>query len=123
MNESNPPFDLEERTYEFALRVRRMIKRRDWDPSSWSDVQQLLRSSGSVAANYVESRDAISDDDFTYRIRISRKESRESALWLRLLHDSNSLSTDEAAEISALVSESDELRRIFSSIILRRTKR
>lgn len=115
-----PPYDLEERTYEFALRTRLVLKQRDWDPTSWSDVNQLLRSSGSVAANYIEAQEAVSDNDFTHRIRICRKESRESALWLRLLDDTTPLTDSEASEVQRLLAETVELARIFTSIIRKR---
>ncbi len=115
-----PPYDLEERTYEFARRVRMFLKQREWDPTSWTDVNQLLRSSGSVAANYIEAQEAVSDSDFTHRIRICRKEVRESSLWLRLLDDTNALSRDESDETAHLLEEIQELTRIFTSIILKR---
>lgn len=115
-----PPYDLEERIYEFALRTRLVLKQRDWDPTSWSDVNQLLRSSGSVAANYIEAQEAVSDNDFTHRIRICRKESRESALWLRLLDDTTPLTDSEASEVQRLLAETVELARIFTSIIRKR---
>lgn len=121
MNEKTPPFDLEERTYQLALRVRLFLKGRDWHRVNWSDVTQLLRSSGSVAANYVESQEAVSDDDFTYRIRLCRKETRESSLWLRLLNDTNELRLADASEYSALLGETGELARIFTSILRKRT--
>jgi len=116
------PQDLEERTYEFALRTRLLLKQREWDPTSWSDVQQLLRSSGSVASNYLEAQDALSSDDFIYRNRICRKEARESGLWLNLLRDTNELSDDQNREIDDLIAETHELRKIFSAIILRRLR-
>ena len=103
MTEKTPPFDLEERTHEFALRVRLFLKGRDCHRVNWTDVTQLLRSSGSVAANYVESQEAVSDDDFTYRIRPCRKETRESSLWLGLLNDTNELALDDSAEYAALL--------------------
>ncbi|MEM1085629.1 MAG: four helix bundle protein [Verrucomicrobiota bacterium] len=112
-----PPYDLEERTYQFALRVRLYLKNGEWQPVGWSDVRQLLRSSGSVAANYVESQEAVGDGDFVYRIRVSRKETRESALWLRLLQDTHSLEDSALAEHTALLGEADELVRIFTAII------
>lgn len=118
-----PPYNLEERTYEFALRVRLFLKQRDWDPTSWTDVNQLLRSSGSVAANYIEAQEAVSDSDFTHRVRISRKETRESALWLRLIDDTNPLSEGESNEVEGLLEEVGELTRIFTTIIRKREQR
>jgi four helix bundle protein len=121
MKETTPPFDLEERTYQFALRVRLFLKGRDWHRVNWTDVNQLLRSSGSVGANYVESQEAVSDDDFTYRIRLCRKEVRESSLWLRLLRDTNDFPSNDTAEFIALLGETGELARIFTSILRKRT--
>ena len=120
MKPHQPPFDLEERTYEFALRVRLFLRERQWLPIGWTDVKQLLRSSGTVAANYVESQEAISDRDFVYRVRICRKETRESMLWLRLLDDTHTLDDSGSEEYEALQKEADELVRIFTSIILKK---
>ena len=122
MKPHQPPFDLEERTYEFALRVRLFLRERQWLPIGWTDVKQLLRSSGSVAANYVESQEAISDGDFVYRVRICRKETRESMLWLRLLDDTHTLDDSGSEEYEALQKEADELVRIFTSIILKKER-
>jgi four helix bundle protein len=120
MEPRKPPFELEERTYEFALRVRLFLKQRAWHRVSWSDVAQLLRSSGSVSANYVESQEAVSEDDFTYRIRIRRKETRESGIWLRLLGDTNHFNRDELHEHESLLKETTELARIFTAILRKR---
>jgi four helix bundle protein len=117
MTDRKPAFNLEERTYDFALRVRQWLKDRDWPPVSWTDVNQLLRSSGSVAANYIEAQEAISDSDFVHRMRISRKESKESGLWLRLLADTNPLSPQQSDEHFHLLRETVELTRIFTAII------
>ena len=120
MESRKPPFELEERTYEFALRVRLFLKQQAWHRVSWSDVAQLLRSSGSVSANYVESQEAVSEDDFTYRIRICRKETRESGIWLRLLGDTNEFNRDELQEHEDLLKETTELARIFTAILRKR---
>jgi len=87
--QNNKPYDLEERTYQFALSVRLFLKQHKWDPVSWSDVSQVLRSSGSVAANFVEANESISLDDKLYRLRLCRKEAKESNLWLRLIEETN----------------------------------
>lgn len=113
----NSPYDLEDRTYDFALRVRLWLKERDWPPVSWTDVNQLLRSSGSIAANYIEAQEAVSSDDFVHRLRISRKETKESRLWLRLIADTNELSEAQQEEHDLLLRETLELTRILTSII------
>jgi four helix bundle protein len=75
----------------------------------------VVRSSGSVGANYIEANEALSKKDFRMRIRISRKESKETRYWLRLLdtRDIDPLN----AERSKLVQESTELMNIFGAIL------
>ena len=54
--------------------------------SNYEDAKQVVRSSGSVAANYLEAQEGLSRKDFFYRIKVCRKEARESGLWLRLIN-------------------------------------
>jgi len=105
---------LTERTFEFALRVRRFVNDVPRSPANFEDTRQLIRSSGSVAANYLEAQEGLSRKDFFYRVKVCRKEARESVLWLRLID----VGSDElrTAERQALLIEADELKRIFSAI-------
>ena len=48
-------------------------------------ARQLIRSSGSVGANYIEANESLGRKDFAMRIKICRKESKESIYRLRLL--------------------------------------
>ena len=78
-SQNSKQYDLEERTYEFARRCRDFVKRL---PKSISNIEygkQLVRSSGSQAANYIEANESLSKKDFAYRIRICRKETKESS--------------------------------------------
>ena len=77
-------------------------------------IKQGLRAGTAIGANYIEANDALSKRDFVHRLRIARKEAKETIYWLRLL-----LETDEglAKEINPLIKEADELKRILSSII------
>ena len=81
-------------------------------PNSEND-KQLVRSSGSVAANYIEANESLSKKDFIYRIKICRKEAKESRLWRNLL----SLEPDQIELQKHLIQEAEELLKIFSSII------
>lgn len=106
--------NLVERTYQFAVAVRRWVNRLPRTTANLEDCRQLVRSSGSVAANYLESQEGLSRKDFFYRIKICRKEARESWLWLRLVDTGEDVAL--TAERSRLAAEADELKRIFSSI-------
>ncbi|HLX13466.1 MAG TPA: four helix bundle protein [Bacteroidota bacterium] len=62
-------------------------------PNNLSNLEyskQVLRSSGSVGANYIEANESLSKKDFLLRIRICRKEVKESRYWLQLLLETNS---------------------------------
>ena len=116
-NTSNnkPVYDLEERTYLFAKNVRQEMKKVKKYFFNEDDIRQLIRSSGSVGANYIEANESFSKKDFVHRIKICRKEAKESAYWLRLINDSSYENNNENLKI--LYQEAVELKKIFSSII------
>lgn len=99
-------YDLEQRTFVFAKDCRAFVKQLPITTQSIQDGKQLVRSSGSVAANYIEANEALSKKDFAMRIKISKKETKESILWLRLLQADDSL-----------LQEVTELMKIFGAII------
>ncbi|WP_367873397.1 four helix bundle protein [Luteolibacter sp. Populi] len=115
MSEREERFDLEERTYRFALGVRKLVKAHTWSPEQRTDVVQVLRSSGSVAANYAEANNPVSSADFSHRLKIAKKEAGESRLWLRLLGDTSE--DDRKAMLRDLYREADALVRIFAAIL------
>ena len=115
MPENKKPQDLEERTFEFARDVREFVKTIPKTQSNTEDIPQLVRASGSVAANYIEANDSLGKKDFLMRLRISRKESKESSLFLRLIDCGE---RDEIANARGrLVQEATELKLILSAII------
>jgi 23S rRNA-intervening sequence protein len=80
MNEYQSPkrFDLEERTFAFATHSRALVRRLAKTIGNVEDSRQLIRSSGSVGANYIEANESLSKKDFVLRIKICRKEAKES---------------------------------------------
>ena len=106
-------FDLEDRTLEFATNIVRLCKKLPPNTVNREIISHLVRSGGSIGANYREANDALSKKDFGYRIRISRKEAKETCYWLQLLKEA---STGSEGEIEALLQEALELKSIFSSI-------
>jgi len=109
---------LEERTLQFAQRVRQLVKRLPKTIGNFEDGKQLVRSSGSVGSNYIEANEPLGEKDFLVHMKISRKESKESRYWLRLV-DLESRD-DLEAERTSLVQESLELMHIFNAIIRKR---
>jgi len=108
------PRDLVVRTFEFAQRIRSFVNRLPRSVSNYEDSKQLVRASGSVAANYLEAQEGLSRKDFFYRIKVCRKESRESGLWLRLLETGSDANVCKDRE--TLATEAEELKLIFSAI-------
>jgi len=82
-------YDLEERTFLLAKNVSFYCKKLPKTISNREYVKQIIGASGSVGANYIEANEALSDKDFVYRVKICRKESKESVYWLRLIHETN----------------------------------
>ena len=106
-------YDLEERTFLFARQVCTFVNKLPKTIPNIENGKQLVRSAGSVGANYIEANEALSKKDFNMRIKISRKEAKESRYWLRLLDVPEALEDER----SLLINESDQLMKIFSSIM------
>ncbi|MFQ5799124.1 MAG: four helix bundle protein [Bacteroidota bacterium] len=82
-------YDLEQRTFTFAKNVALFCRRLARTTSNLEYSKQLIRSSGSIGANYIDANESLGKKDFLMRIKVSRKESKESAYWLRLIRDTN----------------------------------
>jgi four helix bundle protein len=108
-------FDLEERTFEFSKAVRLFVGSLPKTVANVEDVKQLIRSSGSVGANYREANQALGKKDFLFKVRISRKEAKECVYWLRTIQETNSLANPEEAR--KLMTEAGELTNILSAIL------
>jgi four helix bundle protein len=107
--------DLEDRTFQFAEEVRRFIKQLPGTLANTEDVRQLVRASGSVAANWIEADEALSKKNFLMRVKICRKEAKETRLFLGLVDTGPTKSNGTTRH--ALATEGRELTLIFSAII------
>lgn len=109
--------DLADRTERLARDVRRFVRAVPRSISNAEDVRQVVRSSGSVAANHIEADNSLGDQDRLMRFRICRKEARETGLWLRLINpgDNEALKAEQVR----LNGETVQLVKIYSTIINR----
>ena len=108
-------YDLEERTFQFAKETSLFIKNLSKSISNIEFSKQVIRSSSSVGANYIEANESLGKKDFVMHLRISRKEAKESVYWLRLISETNeTILSDKCKE---LIPEAIELKKIFSAII------
>jgi four helix bundle protein len=105
-------YDLEERCLKFAQKVRNYVKKLPKTISNVEYGKQLIRASSSVGANYIEANESLSRKDFKMRIKISKKEAKESRYWLILTEPLK----ENQKEKEELIGEATELMKIFGSI-------
>lgn len=108
-------FDLEDRTRMFAKNIREFVEMMPKTPSNMEDIPQLIRSSGSIGANYIEANEALGKKDFMMRIKIARKEAKESRYWLTLIDTRSNETLNKSRQ--QLIGESTQLTMIFTSIL------
>ncbi len=110
---NSKPYNLGERTFAVSRKVIDYLNGLPKNISNLETGKQLIRSAGSVGANYLEAEESLSRKDFLMRIKISRKEAKECRYWLRLtLPDENAKPNQDI-----LIQESTELTKIFGSIL------
>src|SRR6266540_6120448 len=107
-NENSKPYDLEERTFQFAKASRAFVKQMPRTISNVEDVKQLVRASGSIGANYIEANESIGKKDFVMKIKTCRREAKESCYWLRLVD----VDGQREPERHRLICEATELMKI-----------
>ena len=111
-------YDLEERTAVFAERVRDFCFKLPKNAANNEYIRQLLRAGSSPGSNYIEANECLGDKDFKMKIKTCRKESKESAYWLRLIMTDGSEIIEN--ERKALRQEAREFVLIFSTILKNR---
>jgi len=120
LENQNKKYDLEERTALFAERVRNFCLKLPKNIVNNEYIPQLVRASSSPAANYVEANESIGNKDFSMKIKTCRRESKESAYWLRLVITDNAVEMEN--ERAALRQEAKEFILIFTAILKSKSK-
>lgn len=112
-----------ERLLKFGQRCQRVVAVLPRTQYNLEYGGQLIRSSASPGSNYIEALEALSRRDFVHRLKICRKEIRESVHWLRLIQEANSPIRGVCKESSELIDEGRELIKILTSSILTSEKK
>lgn len=110
---NSKPYDLAERTLKFTKEVIEFIRTLPKTPANTENSKQLIRSSGSVGSNYIEANESLGKKDFLMRIRICKKEAKESAYWLKLVECNDQKSENRR---NTLIDEAMQFVKIFNSI-------
>lgn len=113
MNQSSKPkqYDLEDRTFRFSQQVIVLARSIKKDLVIYELCKQVVRSACSIGANYIEANESLGKKDFAMRIRICRKEAKETQYWLRLI------ASTENKDLNRLANEAIELMKIFGAIL------
>jgi four helix bundle protein len=106
-------FDLEMRTETFARKVAAFVERLPKGLVNIEFTKQLVRSSASVGANYIEANEALSKKEFLMKAKIGRKEAKETGYWLRLVR----CPEEQMKEQAELLQEATKLLKIFGAIV------
>jgi len=113
-NRKSKPYDLEERTLKFAKDIFNFTAKCPKTAVNNEIIRQIVRSAGSVGANYIEAKESLGKKDQAMRIRICRKEVKETRYWLQLLEVRNQ---EQEQRCQSLINESSELLKIFTTIV------
>ena len=119
MTKNSKRYDLEDRTFEYAKKVRAFVKNLHKTLGNIEDAKQLIKASGSVGANYIEANESLTKKDFLMRIKICRKEAKESRYWLMLIDIESQPEKED--ERKNLAKEATELMNIFGAILSKST--
>lgn len=110
-------YDLETRTTDFAKRMVGLCKELSKNEINRPLISQIIRSAGSIGANYREANDSLGKKDFLHKMRISRKECKETYHWLEIIEEAN---PNLSPRMQNIKQELIELRKILSSIIIKK---
>jgi four helix bundle protein len=109
--------ELEDRFHNYAKAVRDYCTKIKWDVINKEYIKQVIRSSGSVSANYTEASDDLGKADEKMKLKLSRREAKETIKWLdlTLTYEDKFL---EQLKLQ-LIDEGEQTRKILSAIIIK----
>jgi four helix bundle protein len=109
--------ELEDRFHNYAKAVRDYCTKIKWDVINKEYIKQVIRSSGSISANYTEASDDLGKADEKMKMKISRREAKETIKWLdpTLTYEDKFL---EQLKLQ-LINEGEQIRKILSAIIIK----
>ena len=105
---------IREKSFQFAVRIVKLCKYLQAEQREFTLTKQLLRCGTSIGANVAESQQAQSRADFISKLNIALKESYETDYWLRLMHETQYLTSEE---FQSIIVDCNELEKLLISII------
>ena len=105
-------FELQKRTKKFHVEVIKLCEFYPRNAAGFEIAKQLIRSAGSVGANYRAACRSKSKADFIYKIEVVLEEADESLNWLEISKEAELI---KLALIDELIKEANELVSIFNA--------
>ena len=106
--------DIEERTFNFAVRVIKMVLKLPNNSATWIIGKQVIDSATSTNSNVCQARSGVSKKDFINHMKIARKEAKETYRWLQMIVASGLTSQ---IKIQSLLEENEEIIKILVTIV------
>jgi four helix bundle protein len=114
LSKSKRPVDIVQRTAEFADRIIQVALAVPPGAVGWEVARQLVRAGMSVGANVEEAQAAESKADFVHKMKIARKECRETRYFLKRLANAELILQ---VRLRGVENEAEQLTRIMTAII------
>lgn len=105
---------IKDRTFNFSVRIVKMVKTMSKDPAGYALAGQIVRSGTSIGANIEEAQGAISKKEFIHSMHIALKEARETYYWIKVIRGANLLSVSRT---NLILQESSEIVKILTTIV------
>lgn len=106
--------DIEERTFNFSVRVIKMVLQLPNNVASWKIGGQVISSATSINSNIIQARAGISKKDFIHHMRIALKEAKETKRWLEMIVAAG---LTPRSRMEQLINENEEIICILTIII------
>lgn len=105
-------FELQQRTKKFHVEIIKLCENFPKNAAGFETAKQLIRSAGSVGANYRAACRGKSNADFIYKIEMVLEEADESLYWLEVSQEAGLIASSKT---EPLIKEANELVCIFNA--------
>jgi len=116
MPTQNKIYDIEQRTYKFAIDIIRLVDKFPKTTVAFILGKQLIRSGTSINSNIIHAKSSLTKREFTYYLNIAKKEAKETKSWLSMTMDSELIKFER---INPLLEENEEIIKILVKSVKR----
>ena len=104
---------IRDKSFKFSIRIVKLYQYLCNDKKEYNLSKQILKSGTSIGANVEEALGGQSRADFIAKLAVAYEEARETHYWIRILRDTNYITTKQA---NSILTDIDEIRKIIAKI-------